>query len=569
MSLHESGMCQRERSWSFGGMAIRMAFALELHQDLDYDPMNKYCDEKFSFIDKESRKRIMWACFIMDKLESSGRNRPPFISEDVANLQLPIKEKYFIQGIQERTEYLNEKILNSSSSTADGMLDVKSNMDVAAYLIRVIALWGRISQYVHSSLYSQRQDMVRSLESVFQSLVEETDTFYETLPENLKYNAENLSIHNSEGLANQFILLHIYLQQNILFLNRFALLELSQNNPESISVKLEKSFVAADKISDLLEDGNLYSVTAPFVGYCAFFASIVHILGVFSSDSSRKSASKMNLATNMNYLSKAKKHWIIFRYMQKYLQDQWKICLDTSRSGKDIDSSLFIAFQYSDILDLYSNGTTIFDTIEKKPDFKEETSSDRIMESKVASQILDQERLNYATKPYQHTGTYISKKKTKKSPPAPLITNSTINGTYESKFTPQCTLQSYGQISPITPVNIYDQQQFHNPSYLFPDFQQVHLPQLDRSSNFDPYCCVNSETNIHHLTATSPTWDTTDVIERGSVDSHIISQSPVFNGPWLLPYSIDSAEFSRDQNIYTSLHESDTISPKWQEASNC
>ncbi|POS88139.1 hypothetical protein EPUL_000281 [Erysiphe pulchra] len=575
LSLHESGMCQRERSWSFGGMAIRMAFALELHQDLDYDPMNKDTSEKLGFIDKESRKRIMWACFIMDKLESSGRNKPPFISEDVITIQLPVKEKYFIQGVQERTEYLNEKIVNSSSYVADGISDVKSNMDVAAYLIRVIALWGRISLYVHSSLYSQHENMPQSLESIFQSLMEELDTFHETLPEDLKYSMENLSIHNSEGLANQFILLHIYLQQNILFLNRFAILHHGRHNSESttikesISVKLEKSFAAAEKISILLEDGDAYFITAPFVGYCAFFASIVHILGVFSDNSSRKSASKKNLATNMNYLLKAKKHWIIFRYMHEYLQDQWKICLDASRSGKDIDSSSFIAFQYNDILDLYSNGAIIFDTIEKKPDFKEETPSDGIVESKVASKIAERERLQNATKPFQNTGAYTSKRKSKKSPPAPLITTSTVNGSYEAKFTPQCTLQNYGQISPITPVNMYDQQQFHNPSYLFPEFQQVHLPQLDRSSNFDPYSCANSETNIHHLTGTLPTWDATQMIDRGSVDSHILSQSSVFSGPWLLPYGIDSAEYSREQNLFTPLHEPENISPKWQQASNC
>ncbi|RKF63441.1 putative zinc finger transcription factor 1 [Erysiphe neolycopersici] len=575
LSLHESGMCQRERSWSFGGMAIRMAFALELHRDLDYDPMNKEGDEKLSFLDKESRKRVMWACFVMDKLESSGRNKPPFISENVINLQLPIKEKYFIQGVQERTEYLNEKIVNSPSSIVDGISDIKSNMDVAAYLIRVIALWGRISQYVHSSLYCQHQNIPRSLDSTFQSLIEEIDTFHENLPENLKYSMENLSIHNSEGLANQFILLHIYLQQNILFLNRFALLDLGQHDSESsvikesTSVNLEKSFLAAEKISNLLEDGDPYFITAPFVGYCAFFASIVHILGVFSNDLSRKSASKINLATNMNYLSKAKKHWIIFRYMHGYLQDQWKICLDASRSGKDIGSSSFIAFQYSDILDLYSNGATMFDTIENKPDFKEETSSDAIIESKVASKIVERERLHYATKPYQNTETYTSKRKSKKTPPAPLITKSIVNGTYEAKFTPQCTLQNYGQVSPITPVNMYDQQQFHNPSCSFLDFQPIYLPQLDRSSDFDSYCCANPETNIHHLTGTSPTWDTTQVIDRGSVDTHILNQPSVFNGPWMLPFSVNSAEFSREQNIFTQLHEANTITSKWQEASNC
>ncbi|KAG7407982.1 putative transcriptional regulatory protein [Fusarium oxysporum f. sp. raphani] len=38
LGLHEFGTCQGGRSWALGGQAIRMAFALQLYKDLEYDP---------------------------------------------------------------------------------------------------------------------------------------------------------------------------------------------------------------------------------------------------------------------------------------------------------------------------------------------------------------------------------------------------------------------------------------------------------------------------------------------------------------------------------------------------
>src|SRR6202012_4563303 len=81
LGLHEFGTCQGGRSWMFGGMAQRMAYALQLHKDLDYDPNGGESGEKkkFSFIDQEIRRRTMWSCFLMDRFNSSGTDRPLFV----------------------------------------------------------------------------------------------------------------------------------------------------------------------------------------------------------------------------------------------------------------------------------------------------------------------------------------------------------------------------------------------------------------------------------------------------------------------------------------------------------
>lgn len=55
LGLHEFGTCQGGRSWMFAGMATRMAYALQLHRELDHDPLGLKTDRKseLSFTDRE------------------------------------------------------------------------------------------------------------------------------------------------------------------------------------------------------------------------------------------------------------------------------------------------------------------------------------------------------------------------------------------------------------------------------------------------------------------------------------------------------------------------------------
>ena len=70
IALHEFGTCQGGRSWMLAGMAVRMAHALQLHHELEHDPLGKDIDKKgkLTCIDREVRRRTMWACFMMDLL---------------------------------------------------------------------------------------------------------------------------------------------------------------------------------------------------------------------------------------------------------------------------------------------------------------------------------------------------------------------------------------------------------------------------------------------------------------------------------------------------------------------
>ena len=170
LGLHYFGTCEGGLSWSFGGQAMRMGYALQLHRELDHDPLgrnqiaNNANDSKkgpkppeLSFTDREIRRRTMWACYLMDTFNSSGTERPSFLNEDYYQIQLPIKESHFQMEVPGLTEDLYGNIPQSShkassldTAAANGLAsEAKSNMGVAAYIVRAVVLWKRIVNYLN------------------------------------------------------------------------------------------------------------------------------------------------------------------------------------------------------------------------------------------------------------------------------------------------------------------------------------------------------------------------------------------------------------------------------------
>ncbi|KAI5868067.1 zinc finger transcription factor 1 [Durotheca rogersii] len=389
LGLHEFGTCHGGRSWSLGGQAIRMAFALQLHKDLEYDPMRVNPTKQLSFIDREIRRRTMWACFLMDRFNSSGTDRPMFVKEETVKIQLPIKEKLFQLDMPGPTEDLQGQIPHPVPPDEGQLSNAKDNMGVAAYMVRSIALWGRIINFLNQGGKDLDERPMWESDSEYSRLLKQAEDFVENLPDGLKYSAENLHLHQTEGMANQFLFLHISIQQNVLFMNRFAVSSpgglLNTDVPKTFITQAgAKAFAAANRISELLKDAEHYMIGAPFVGYCAFLSSTVHIFGIFSGNSAVETAAKKNLATNVKFLSKMKRYWGMFHFMAENLREQYKTCADAARQGTPANdnSAASPIFQYGDWFDRYPHGVSQSEFVEPASFKKKETGEDAVLEQK-------------------------------------------------------------------------------------------------------------------------------------------------------------------------------------------
>ncbi|CAI7598227.1 unnamed protein product [Penicillium glandicola] len=556
LGLHEFGTCHGGRSWSFGGQALRMAYALQLHQELDQDPLLSQKNgngSQLSFTDQEIRRRTMWACYLMDRYNSSGSQRPPIGNEKFLQIQLPIKETHFQMEIPGPTEDLDGDILNPVPEDAGQLSNAKENMGVSAYIIRAIIIWGRIVDYLN--LGGKRKDShpLWHPESGYMQLKRQIEEFSASLPVALSFNYENLQIHAAEKIANQFIFLHIIIHQNMLFLNQFAI-PLSpggrppRDMPKAFLSNAGRAAVeAAHHISVLFDRASAYPLTVPFAGYCAYSASTVHIWGIFSKNVQLEARSKENLRHTYRYLNKMKKYWGMFHYMVESAKDRYRQFADAAIKGSvgtQNGASLTPMFQYGDWFDKYPHGVSRVHW--EGPDTRhKETGEDAVMGQKPDLQSVEDffAGLSPTPQPGQPRKSR-SRKNSKISDGAPGM----------DQTSPQSMMEVTMGNTPGLPGGAFPQpsvfQQSRPMSFGQPPFDfsipPDQLPQLDRQfvygsfSDFDPSSFVPNNPPIPPLNGVE-----TQNPEQSLFTGHMDPSAPAGMGEfyqpsaWFLPFNLD------------------------------
>lgn len=511
LGLHEFGTCHGGRSWSFGGQALRMAYALQLHRELDRDPLGQNNGKlsELSFTDREIRRRTMWACVLMDRFNSSGSERPPIGNEKFLHIQLPIKETHFQMEIPGPTEDLDGSIPNPVSQGQGQLSNPKENMGPSAYIIRAIILWGRIVDYLN--LGGKRNDPLPlwSPGSGYARLKKQLEEFSTSLPSSLVFTIENLQNHAAEKAANQFLFLHIVAHQNTLFLNRFAI-PLSpggrppKDMPKPFLNEAGRAAVeAANSISTLIDHASGFLLTVPFAGYCAYASCTVHIWGIFSKNAHLEATSKANLRHTYKYLNKMKRYWGMFHYMVESAKDRYRQFADAALRGPSAeqngqDSPMF---QYGDWFDKYPHGVSKTHWEDPEPDPKKETGGDAVMSQQPDLQSVEDFFASLSPPPAR------KQPKIQTKGPAPRVGPPSKSNTDPTTVVPQQPVvempipmsnpqpvmggdpNAPQNFSTINDPNLYPQrmgQNFQQQPLDFP-LNSDQLPQLDRQLVFGAY----------------------------------------------------------------------------------
>lgn len=400
LGLHEFGTCQGGRSWMFGGMAQRMAYALQLHKENEYDPLVNDPEKKpLSATDREIRRRTMWSCFLMDRFNSSGTDRPLFVHEQYIEVQLPVKEHLYIHEIHAPTENLEGAVPNPVPPDSGQLANPRENMGVTAYTVRLVCVWGKLIKYMNLGGKEREPVPMWSPESTFHAIKKEALEFKDSLPEMLVCTPENLKSHAIGKTANSFLYLHILWQQIMLFMHRFALPSTAGARPpkdmphDFLTNSARTALESANQISLLINEAMDHNVVAPFAGYSAFFSSTVHVHGVFSKNLKLEAQSKKYLAYNVKYLTKMKKYWGMFQYVAENLKDLYRQHADaqtkgpgTSGDGKNKSS----IFQYGDWFDRYPHGVSKTDYEDAAEPKANEPGTDAVLGEKSDLQSVEE-----------------------------------------------------------------------------------------------------------------------------------------------------------------------------------
>lgn len=147
-------MDEHGQALMLSGLAVRMAQALKLNTE--YSPDIMCTGEEGpspSVVSRESRRRLMWACYVLDVWTGSGSDQLALWRESDIKVQLPCNERNFGLRIPCVTETLAVGHVLQSLSPAIVPPKPASNMGIMAYYIRITTLRKRIMRYVFFFAY--------------------------------------------------------------------------------------------------------------------------------------------------------------------------------------------------------------------------------------------------------------------------------------------------------------------------------------------------------------------------------------------------------------------------------
>ncbi|KGO43058.1 Transcription factor, fungi [Penicillium expansum] len=206
-------------AFMLSGLTTRMTQALQINLEYNTDILCQDTENGLPVTAKESRRRLMWSCYIMDALVGSGVDQLTLMDERDIKIQLPCNERNFTQNVPCITETLYPgswlKILPEDSDTKT----LLPNMGIMAYFIRHISIRKRVLRYIkHLGDAMVPWDPA----SEFSLLDSDCRAWYESLPASLQFTPDAMYIRKDTSQLGALCLLHCAHYQTVCDLYRLG-----------------------------------------------------------------------------------------------------------------------------------------------------------------------------------------------------------------------------------------------------------------------------------------------------------------------------------------------------------
>lgn len=246
------------------GLAVRMAHALKINSEHSPDIMCSDPDEAApSVVSRESRRRLMWACYILDAWAGSGIDQLTLLRENDIKIQLPCNERNFGLRIPCVTETLGVGHVLQFLPPAIVPRRPAENMGIMAYYVRIVTLWKKIVRYVLFSEATSRELMENSYvnrldtrldaspppwqpDSDFAALDADLRLWRRELPDFVEYSAETIYARLDSNQLGALVLIHCTYHHNYLELYKLSMPDLFKlSKPLSVPPEHQEFFQAA------------------------------------------------------------------------------------------------------------------------------------------------------------------------------------------------------------------------------------------------------------------------------------------------------------------------------------
>ncbi|KAL6922498.1 hypothetical protein FSST1_006524 [Fusarium sambucinum] len=204
-------MANFTQAFVLSALMARMTQALQLN--LEYSPdLFDQSPNALSATARESRRRLMWSCYVTDVLCSNGVEQLTLIFEKNIKIQLPCNERNFLHERPSITRTLNGSPLDFIPP--DQLpADIDNNMGILAYLIQQLEIRRRVLWYI------KHLDIAKSPwlpDSEFANLDRELQTWYSSLPPSLQFTTSNIYIRKESSQLGALCFFHCAYHQTML-----------------------------------------------------------------------------------------------------------------------------------------------------------------------------------------------------------------------------------------------------------------------------------------------------------------------------------------------------------------
>lgn len=281
-------------------------------------------ESDLSYSDQEERRRVFWSIYLLDRIVSCGRARPPAILEASCQLQLPCDEQ-----IWRAREWQKTEMLDQLSNKA--LLETKSQAPFALVVMMAYSL-SRTAQYMLQDYNIRSRDPPWDANSDYASIT--SDLLY--IESQLEVGRPIMDVirddFTEDGTIDQsragpvifsvalFYLCHCLLNPPFLLRHR---LEISNTKaPRSFlsrSFELGRSY--AQRLTFILRDARLAgcTVSASFYGYCAVIAGTIQTLYMYSQNEIHQQDALECVRQNLTTLEEIARYWRNVRSMVRII----------------------------------------------------------------------------------------------------------------------------------------------------------------------------------------------------------------------------------------------------------
>ncbi|KAK1780857.1 fungal-specific transcription factor domain-containing protein [Copromyces sp. CBS 386.78] len=332
--------------------AVGMAMALELHREMD-------SSARVTPVERETRRRLFWSCYLLDRFMVSGSKRPSLIRDKTILLRLPswspnpaalpVEGDFFQSGS-------NLQYFHGSGKRSQG-----SN----GLLIDIARILGTTNQYLASGGAKGDSHFPWHSLSNLSKIRQDLDVWASGTEDAFS------SLHSLFGHTDSTVLVLsklIYHLVHCLIYRPFLPIDLSElaGSGQHQSWQIEATnmcFLHANAIAELVELGTqMASIEWPaFVGYCICTAGTVHVHGAHYSrhgitgEMNVFSSSPEFLSREMQQLSELRYSWASVQHQRETLQSIYDAHSELVKSVANNSIRYSPVFHLEDFFDRYAN----------------------------------------------------------------------------------------------------------------------------------------------------------------------------------------------------------------------